>query len=315
MIMKKRRLGQTDLQVSEVAFGAWQLGDHDQWGNMTDTDALNLVAKARELGCNLFDTAPNYANSNSEILLGEALANQRDDVVLVSKFGHCVDGRSDFSTKGFWTSLHGSLKRLRTDYLDVILVHSPPKTVLNGSHEIWAALAEAKQQGKIRFYGASVDYAADINEVLTTTDSQVLELMFNMLHQDVRLAFDLVKEKDVGVITKVPLDSGWLSGKYNAQSRFEGVRSRWSDNEIMQRANAIEGLKSILPEGVPLSEQALAYLLSYDEVSSVIPGMRSEQQLVNNFRAIGQQLTPEIKQQVEDHWFMLTNKGQQLLPW
>ncbi|WP_411745375.1 aldo/keto reductase [Reinekea sp.] len=313
--MNKRRLGKTNLQVSEVAFGAWQLGNYDQWGGMTDTDALNLVAKARDLGCNLFDTAPNYAKTNSERLLGEALGHQRKDVVLVSKFGHRPDGETDFSAQWFWQSLHGSLERLKTDYLDVILAHSPPKNVLNGEHEVWAAMAQAQQQGKIRYYGASVDYADDVRDVLNTSNAQVLELMFSVLHQDVRLAFDLVKEKDVGVITKVPLDSGWLSGKYTAASRFEGVRERWSVAEIEQRASAIDGLKAILPEGVPLTDQAIAYLLSYDEVSSVIPGMRSEQQLINNFRAIGQRLTPELKQQVEAFWLTLTKQGKQLLPW
>lgn len=313
--MKKRRLGKTNLEVSEVAFGAWQLGNYDQWGGMTDSDALNLVAKARDLGCNLFDTAPNYAKTNSERLLGEALVHQREDAVLVSKFGHRAEGGTDFSANGFWDSLHASLGRLKTDYLDVVLVHSPPKHMLNGEHEVWSAMAQAQQQGKIRYYGASVDFADEVSEVLTTTDSQVLELMFSMMHQDVRFAFDLVKEKDAGVITKVPLDSGWLSGKYNATSRFDGVRERWTAAEIEQRADALEGLKAILPEGAPLSEQAIAYLLSYDEVSSVIPGMRSEEQLLSNFRVIGQTLTPELKHQIEAFWFTLTHQGKQLLPW
>jgi aryl-alcohol dehydrogenase-like predicted oxidoreductase len=314
--MKTRRLGKTELQVSEISFGAWQLGNFNQWGGMSDAEGLELVSSAIDLGCNLFDTAPNYAQTNSERLLGEALKGKRDNVVIVSKFGHRPDNdQIDFSAKWFWESLHQSLERLQTDYLDVMLAHSPPFDVLNGEHEVWQAMREAQAQGKIRFYGASVDYAKDVREVLNTTDAQVLELMFNMLHQDVRFAFDLVKENDVGVITKVPLDSGWLSGKYTAETEFSGVRARWSESEITTRANAVADIQSMLPNSTALAEEALAYLLSYDEVSAVIPGIRSYQQLITNFAASGQQLTPELKNKIESYWLTLTNNGSELLPW
>ncbi len=314
--MKMRRLGKTELQVSEVSFGAWQLGNYDQWGGMTDADALNLVREARELGCNLFDTAPNYAKTNSERLLGEALQKDRTGVVLVSKFGHRPDdGRSDFSADWFWQSLHGSLERLKTDYLDVVLAHSPPFEVLNGDHEIWPAMREAQQQGKIRFYGASVDFAKDVREVLNTTDAQVLELMFSAVHQDVRFAFDLVRKHDVGVLTKVPLDSGWLSGNYDQNSTFEGVRSRWSTTDIQRRADFIRRLKERLPADVPLAQHALAYLLSYPEVSAVIPGMRSSKQLNENVKAVGSQLSTTQLQEVESLWQELTDNGHNLYPW
>lgn len=314
--MNKRRLGQTGLEVSEVAFGAWQLGNYDQWGGMTDADALNLVAAARDRGCNLFDTAPNYAKTNSERLLGQALKGQRDQVVIVSKFGHRPEnGALDFSAEWFWDSLHQSLERLQTDHLDVMLAHSPPLDVLNGNHEIWPAMREAQKQGKIRYYGASTDYSHEVNEVLDTTDAQVLELLFNVLHQDVRRSFDKVREKDVGVITKVPLDSGWLSGKYAADSTFDGVRARWSAEDIATRAKAVQKVQSIVGDDAPLARQALAYLLSYDEVSAVIPGIRSMQQLESNFSAEGQRLPKEVKQQLEQFWDDLTDNGQSLLPW
>lgn len=314
--MNKRRLGQTGLEVSEVAFGAWQLGNYDQWGGMTDTDALNLVAAARDRGCNLFDTAPNYAKTNSERLLGQALKGQRDQVVIVSKFGHRPeDGAMDFSAEWFWDSLHQSLERLQTDHLDVMLAHSPPMEVLNGNHEIWPAMREAQKQGKIRFYGASTDYSHEVNEVLDTTDAQVLELLFNVMHQDVRRSFDKVRAKDVGVITKVPLDSGWLSGKYNADSTFDGVRARWSQEDIQVRAKAVDQVKAIVGQDASLAQQALAYLLSYDEVTAVIPGIRSLDQLNSNFSADGQRLSADVKQQLETFWDDLTDNGQSLLPW
>lgn len=314
--MQTRRLGKTDLIVSEIGFGAWQLGNYDQWGGMDDATAHRLVHKALDAGCTLFDTAPNYAQTNSERLLGEALrGGKREDVVLVSKFGHRHDGDNDFSADWFWESLHGSLERLQTDYLDVVLVHSPPLDVLNGSHEIWPAMKEAQAQGKIRFYGASTDYAYQVRECLDTTDAQVLELLFNVLHQDVRLAFDRVRRDDVGVITKVPLDSGWLSGKYDASSVFEGVRARWSKEDIERRADLVAQLDWLARRDHPLPEQAIAYLLSYDEVSTVIPGIRSQAQLDTNMAAAGRRLSVEDRQRLEAFWDEFTQRGENLLPW
>lgn len=313
--MQYRRLGKTNLQVSEVGFGAWQLGNNDQWGGMKDSTAHELVAEALDKGINLFDTAPNYAKTNSERLLGESLAGKRQDVILVSKFGHRHDGANDFSAEWFWQSLHASLERLNTDYLDVMLVHSPPLDVLNGEHEIWAAMKQAQQEGKIRFYGASTDYAYQVQETLDTTDAQVLELLFNVLHQDVRLAFDKVRRDDVGVITKVPLDSGWLSGKFNAQSQFDGVRQRWSQGDIRQRAELVEQLAWLTEDGSPLAQKALAYLLSYDEVSCVIPGVRSLDQLHTNLDASGHRLTAAERLKLEQFWDGFTHQGRDLLPW
>ncbi|MBT8115760.1 MAG: aldo/keto reductase [Arenicella sp.] len=314
--MHKRILGQTGLEVSEVGFGAWQLGNYDAWGGMSDADALNLVATALDLGCNLFDTAPNYGNTNSERLLGEALKGQREKVVIVSKFGHRPeDGSADFSVKWFWESLHQSLKRLQTDYLDVMLLHAPPLEVLDGRHETWQAMRDAQQQGKIRFYGASTDYAHQVDILLETSDAQVLELLFNILHQDVRRSLDRVGEQNIGVIAKVPLDSGWLSGKYNSQSRFEGVRARWSENDIAVRANAVDHVRDILGSDAPLAGQALAYALSYDQVSAVIPGAGSIEQLQGNIAADGQRLSADIREQLESFWDDLTDHGRAPLPW
>ncbi len=314
--MKYRRLGKTDLQVSEISFGAWQLGNYDHWGGMTDSQAHELVSQALDAGCNLFDTAPNYALTNSERLLGESLKGLRDEVVIVSKFGHRPDNhQTDFSVEWFWESLHQSLQRLQTDYLDVFLAHSPPMDVLNGEHDIWRAMDEAKQQGKIRFFGASTDYHHEVDEVLTTTHSQVLELLFNALHQDVRLSFDKVRHNDVGILCKVPLDSGWLSGKYDENSQFDGVRARWSREEIRVRAAAVEKLERLMPTDWSLAESSLAYLLSYQEVSAVIPGMRSLKQLKSNLAAVGKTLAPETVSDVEGFWETLTHNGSELLPW
>jgi len=313
--MKMRRLGKTELEVSEIGYGAWQLGTSDFWGEMADSEGHAMVHCALDMGCTLFDTAPNYADTHSERLLGEALKGRRDKVVLVSKFGHVPGGGADFSEGWMWTSLHDSLKRLQTEYLDVFMLHSPPPECRNGAHPVWDAMRKARDQGKIRFYGASVDNALEMRECLETSDPQVLEVLFNILHQDARKAFDLVRRDDVGILTKVPLDSGWLSGKYNAQSVFTGVRARWTPEQIQQRAQLVEQLDWLTEDGTPLPQKSLAYLLSYPEVGSVIPGARSIDQLKVNLAVSGQRLTHEARAKLEAFWNDTTNTGNHLLPW
>jgi aryl-alcohol dehydrogenase-like predicted oxidoreductase len=314
--MHYRSLGQTDIQVSEIGFGAWQLANYDAWGGMSDADALNLVATALDGGCNLFDTAPNYASTNSERLLGQALKGCRQSAIIVSKFGHRPDNdRADFSVNWFWESLHQTLTRLQSDYLDIMLLHTPPDNFLKGDSDIWGAMQKAQQQGKIRHYGASIDTARQAKIVYDTSSAQVVEVLFNMLHQDVRHGLEDLQKKGLGVICKVPLDSGWLTGKYTAETRFEGVRERWTSADIAARAQAIERVKSILGTDLPLAQQALAYLLSYEQVSAVIPGSRSIQQLQGNLTADGQRLSNEVKVKIERLWDELTKNGQNPLPW
>lgn len=310
-----RALGTTGLRVSEVGFGAWQLGNSEAWGTMNDSEAVSLVHKALDLGCNLFDTAPNYAATNSERLLGKSLAGLRDNVVLISKFGHKPDGGEDFSEEWMWESLHGSLKRLKTDHLDVFLLHSPPTEYHNGSHPIWDAMRKAQAQGKILFYGASVDFADAMHTVLDTSDVQVLEILFNILHQDTRRAFQSVREHRVGILTKVPLDSGWLSGKYQADSHFTGVRGRWTEEQIRHRAKLVDELSWLTQDGTPLAQKAIGYLLSYPEVTSVMPGSRSLEQVETNMDATRHVLSPEERGKLEQFWDDFTDNGKNLLPW
>jgi aryl-alcohol dehydrogenase-like predicted oxidoreductase len=313
--MNKRPLGRTGLEVSEIGFGAWQLCNSDSWGGMDVRTAHRLVHAAVDGGINLFDTAPNYANTQSERVLGDALQGQRDKVVLVSKFGHTPEGPKEFTVDWFWKSLEGSLSRLRTDYLDVLLLHNPPREMYAGTDPLWNALEEAQAQGKIRHYGASLDFAAEVEECLSNTNSGVLEILFNVFHQDVRRAFPLVRQKGAGTIVKVPLDSGWLTGRFDASSRFEGIRARWSEQQIAQRAELVSRIQWLVDDGSVLAHKAIAYLLSYDEVSCVIPGMRTLGQLESNLAAADCRVSPADRTRLEEFWDDFTRNGSELLPW
>jgi aryl-alcohol dehydrogenase-like predicted oxidoreductase len=313
--MRSRPLGNTGLHTSEIGFGAWQLGGDPAWEAMDDRSALRLVGKALEGGVTLFDTSPNYGAGRSERLLGEALRGKRDRVILVSKFGHRPGGGDDFSVPHFWRSLEESLSRLRTDRLDVMLLHNPPETLYAGTDPLWEALEQARGQGKVRHYGASLDGSRDAEACLAHTRSEVLEVRFNVLHQEVRRAFPRVKARGVGLIAKIPLDSGWLTGRFNARSRFAGVRSRWTPEEIARRAELVERLGRLAADGSTLAETALGYVLAYDEVSCVIPGTRTVEQLRINLGAGAHRLSASERKRLEDFWEAFTEGGTRLLPW
>jgi aryl-alcohol dehydrogenase-like predicted oxidoreductase len=282
---------------------------------MDTQTAHRLVHEAVDGGINLFDTAPNYAETQSERVLGDALRGKREGVVLVSKFGHTPDGRTDFTVGWFWKSLEGSLSRLRTDHLDVLLLHNPPREMYSGKDPLWDAMEEARLQGKIRHYGASLDSAAEAEECLSNTNSGVLEILLNIFHQDVRHAFASIRRKGAGTIVKVPLDSGWLTGRFDASSRFGGIRSRWSEEQIAQRSELVSRIQWLVADGSELSHKAIGYLLSYDEVSCVIPGMRTLEQLESNLVAADCRVSLADREKLEAFWDDVTRNGSELLPW
>ncbi|GAB4260340.1 MAG: aldo/keto reductase [Saprospiraceae bacterium] len=290
-----RTLTPTLPKVSAIGLGTWQLGINSGWRSMTEKKAIALVRHALEQGVNFFDTAPNYGLGTSEERLGKALKGfDRSKLVINTKFGHSHTGAFNFRSDAIRSSLEGSLKRLGTDYVDSLILHNPPLEFLDGNktdhYEVFEKLVE---EGKIRVYGASVVTAQELRLLLNTTNSKVVEAFFNILHQEVSSAFDLVQEKQAGVIAKIPLDSGWLSGKYHENSTFEGVRSRWTRQDIKTRARLVEQVKRILQTGDELPQKAIAFCLGYDAVSTVIPGCGSIDQLKQNLRSLEKPLTVE----------------------
>lgn len=272
--------------VSAVGFGAWQLGKSRDWESMSNKEAIHLVEKALELGINFFDTAPNYGNGTSEERLGLVLSNvDRSKIVINTKFGHSVDGETNFGSSEIRKSLEGSLKRLKTDYVDSLIIHNPPFEYLDGNrNDHYEILERLIEEGKILAYGASLDTSEEINTFLSTTNAKVIEAFFNILHQDSRNAFPLAEKKDASIIVKIPLDSGWLSGKYNENSNFDDIRSRWSRKDIETRAMLVKDLKNTIGDE-DLVQTAIAFCLSYDVVKTVIPGNKNINQLLSNIEA------------------------------
>jgi aryl-alcohol dehydrogenase-like predicted oxidoreductase len=301
--MNSRALGKTGIEVSEVGLGAWQLGE-PSWNGPGEQESLRIVDEALALGCTFVDTAPAYGGGRSEALLGQALEGRRGQVVVCTKFGYWPNRRADFSPERIEESVEGSLRRLRTDYLDVLLIHSPPDpTVLDASAPHYVTLERLKAEGVVRAYGASLtdDSTAELDRVLKTT-SEVVEVRFNALHQEPLAGIEHAAEQGLGVIVKVPLESGWLSGRYRAQSTFDDTRSRWTPQEIRRRARLVQEFQRILPEGTPPTHGALQFILAQSAVSTVAPGAKSVGQLRENAAAADGSLPSDAVAAIRDLW-------------
>jgi len=295
--MNYRPYLQNGIEISEFGFGAWQLGVESGWKSVSASDADGMIRTALDSGVNFFDTAPNYGHGTSEERLGEVFKElDRSTIVINTKFGRLDDGTVDFGADRIRGSVECSLRRLQVDYLDSLIIHSPPSQLLDGDKtDIYEILERLQDEGKIRGYGASIDFAREIQTLLTTTNAKVIQSFFNILHQDCKTAFDLVDEKGAAVIAKVPFDSGWLTGKYTAESRFEGVRSRWSAEDIRTRASLVERVKEIVGDDMPLMGAALSFCTAFDAVSTVIPGAVSEEQLRGNMTSMQHSLDASKK--------------------
>lgn len=313
--MKYKNYIKTSPKVSEIGLGAWQLGANSGWKDLNEKDAFEMVRKAIDSGINFFDTAPNYGYGTSETRLGKALKGEdRSTFVINTKFGHTNTGETNYQARYIRQSLEGSLKRLQTDYVDSLLFHSPPFEYLDGNqNDHYEILEKLKDEGKIKAYGASLDSFREMKLFIETTHCEVIEAFFNILHQDTGQAFDLALKKEVSIIVKIPFDSGWLTGKYNENSKFNDIRSRWSTEDIKIRVHLINRLKNIIGNENDLAQTALSFCLAFEVVSTVIPGNTRISQLTNNLKStekpISQGLVEKLKRFYDDEVKILH------LPW
>jgi aryl-alcohol dehydrogenase-like predicted oxidoreductase len=301
--------------VSEIGMGTWQLGRGPDWQNLSDKEAITLVKKALDSGINFFDTSPNYGYGTSEERLGSALVDtDRTRIVINTKFGHTDKGKLNFKSKYIRTSLEGSLKRLKTEYVDSLIIHNPPFKFLDGNkNDHYEILERLKEEGKIKAYGASLDTSREMNTFMSTTRCEVIEAFFNIIHQDTRKAFLQAEEKGVSIIVKVPLDSGWLSGKYDERSTFNDIRKRWTRINIKNRGELVREISTIIDQKNDLAHFAISFCLSYDAVTTVIPGSKNINQLVHSIEAANNRISNDLVTKLEK---LYNEKIERLrLPW
>ncbi|HEY9076635.1 MAG TPA: aldo/keto reductase [Anaerolineaceae bacterium] len=292
--MKYRRLGKTNLKVSVVGIGTWQYGG--EWGqSFSQAQVDGILGKAKDLGINLIDTAECYGDHLAETFVGEYIRHDRQSWVVASKFGHKF--HANFDRSEWWTpelvrqSLEDSLRALKTDYIDLLQFHSGNNTVFD-QPELWKMLAEQVQAGKVRFLGLSISPNDNIYQTARATEvgASVIQVIYNRIDQKPEAdVFPSCIAQDLGVLARVPLASGFLSGKYKPGTTFsdpDDVRSRRSPDEIQEKLALVAQIQEKeVPPGVDMASWALAWCLQHPAVTCVIPGCKNIEQVISNARA------------------------------
>ncbi|GAE91960.1 oxidoreductase [Gracilibacillus boraciitolerans JCM 21714] len=292
--MKYRRLGITNLDVSVVGIGTWQYGG--EWGkDFTQKEVDQILDQAKMEGINLIDTAECYGDHLSEQFIGDFLSrNQRQDWIVASKFGHHF--HANFERTRHWSAeevlkqLDASLASLKTEYIDLYQAHSCSDEEFNND-ELWTMLDKQKQAGKIRHLGVSLAGNQDSYQTDKATEvgAEAIQVVYNRLERNPEEGiFPSSIKQDLGVLARVPLASGYLSGKYKPGSTFENndVRSRHDREETDRKLKMVEEIaRHEVPEGIDMASWALAWCLKHDAVTTVIPGCKNPEQVISNARA------------------------------
>jgi myo-inositol catabolism protein IolS len=289
--MKYRVLGKTGIRVSVVGIGTWQYGG--EWGERYEQPAADrILGRAKELGINLIDTAECYGDHYSESLVGNAIRGDRQSWLVATKFGHKFHHNFDRTEE--WTAqqvrqqLEDSLRALQTDTIDLYQFHSGTDAVFD-QEDLWKMLAEQVQAGKVRHLGISI--SSNDNHYQTSRSTQVgaeaIQVIYNRLDQTPeQRVFPACLEQNLGVLARVPLASGFLSGKYRPGTKFTNendIRSRRDDAQVQERLKLAEEIQqNEVPQGVPMAAWALAWCLQHPAVSCVIPGCKNVEQVEAN---------------------------------
>ncbi len=307
--MEYRELGKTGIRVSEIGFGAWAIGGPTEasgvpigWGRTSDDESLAAIRRARDLGVNFFDTADSYGFGRSESLLGIVLSRKRQDVVIATKVGNARSAtgvlRKDFSKEHIFVAVDGSLRRLRTDYIDLYQLHNPTLQDLR-REEIQEAMERLQEVGKIRFWGISISTPEEGVEIVTHGWGYTLQVLYNMLNQAPATSlFPIAKEKGYGIIARVPLASGLLTGRLRPDTVFakDDVRQNFlTPRRLAEASDRVDEAKSIIGGTARnLAEGALRFVLANDAVATAIPGARNVHQVEMNVAASEGRLPEDV---------------------
>jgi aryl-alcohol dehydrogenase-like predicted oxidoreductase len=292
--MRYRILGSTGLRVSVIGVGTWQFGG--EWGRaFSQADADAILDKAAEVGINLIDTAECYGDHLSEGLIGDYLSrHDRSKWIVATKFGHrfnkFLDRTEGFSAADVRKQLEASLRALRVETIDLYQFHSGSDNQLL-NEDLWAMLAEQKRAGKVRHLGISIlgkGSEAQAREA-QRLGVEALQVIYNRLdRRPEQLYFPHARQHNLGILARVPLASGFLSGKYRAGAAFPANdwRSTFDSERTRKDLAEVERIRQTeLPAGMPMAQWALAWCLKNPAVSAVIPGCKDAAQVASNAAA------------------------------
>jgi aryl-alcohol dehydrogenase-like predicted oxidoreductase len=297
--MQRRKLGRTGYQVSEISFGAWAIGG--TWGEVDDAESLRALHRAVDVGVNFIDTADVYGDGRSERLVARLRKERREPLYVTTKAGrrlspHTADGYNLANLRGF---VERSLRNLETESIDLLQLHCPPPEVYRRP-EVFDALDQLVREGKLRFYGVSVESVDEAIAALAFPNVQSIQIIFNMFRpKPAETLFARAAEAGVGIIARVPLASGLLTGKMTAQTKFDkddhrsfnrhgeafDVGETFSGVTFEEGLRAVEELRPLaleLAPGATLAQLALRWILMFPAVTCAIPGAKSPKQAEDN---------------------------------
>ncbi|HET7102265.1 MAG TPA: aldo/keto reductase [Terriglobia bacterium] len=299
--MNYRELGRTGWKVSEISFGAWAIGS--MWGSVDEKESLAALHKALDVGINFFDTADIYGDGRSERLLGRLRKERQETFYIATKAGrklnpHTAEG---YNRENLTRFVEDSLRNLQTDCVDIVQLHCPPNKVYY-TPETFEALEGLVKAGKIRHYAVSVRTCEEGLKALEYPGVQSVQIIFNMFrHRPAELFFPEAKRRRVGILARVPLASGMLTGRMTRETTFaqddhrnfnrEGAK--FDKGETFSGVNyevgleIVDQLRPLVPEGATMAQMALRWILMFDAVTCAIPGGKRPSQVEDNARASG----------------------------
>lgn len=297
--MKYRMLGKTGYKISEISYGSWSLGA--DWGDVTREQSLATLNSAIDSGVNFIDTADVYGDGRSERIIGEFLKTRRERIYVATKAGrrlnpHTAEG---YTKKNLNAFVDRSLKNLGVKTLDLLQLHCPPTPVYY-TRSVFDALEEMVQKKKIKHYGVSVEKVEEGLKALEYPGLATVQIIFNMFRQrPAELFFKEARKRNIGIIVRVPLASGLLSGKmtsktvfakndhrnYNRTGAFFDVGETFAGVDLNTGLAAVEKLKKIKPQRYSMPQFALKWILMNKAVSTVIPGGKRPEQIGDNTKA------------------------------
>ena len=311
--MLYRELGRTGWRVSAVSFGAWAIGS--AWGPVDHSDSLRALHRAVDLGVNFFDTADVYGDGESERLLAQLKRERDEEIIVATKAGrrldpHVADG---YNAENLSRFVERSLKNLAVEALDLLQLHCPPTGVYYRP-EVFEALDDLVKQGKLRYYGVSVERVEEALKAIEFPNVQSIQIIFNIFRQrPADLLFREAKRRRVGILARLPLSSGMLTGKLNTESKFAPDDHRafnrhgeafdrgetFSGVDYQKGLQVVEKLRSFVPAGMSLTQFALRWILMHDAVTCAIPGAKRPEQVEENISAADlPPLSEEVMRQI-----------------
>jgi aryl-alcohol dehydrogenase-like predicted oxidoreductase len=297
--MKYRSLGRTGWKVSTVSFGCWAIGG--SWGSVRDDESLAALHKALDLGVNFFDTADVYGDGHSERLLARLRRERKEKFHIATKAGRRLNPHTagGYNRQNLTAFIDRSLKNLETDCLELVQLHCPPTSVFYRP-EVFGLLDEMVKAGKIRYYGVSVERVEEALKAIEYPNVQTVQIIFNLFRQRPSdLFFAQAKKKQVGILARVPLASGLLTGKLKRDSAFarDDHRAYNRHGESFDRGETfagvdynlglqvVEEIRPLVPKKMTMAQFALRWIEMFPAVTCSIPGAKRPAQVEDNARA------------------------------